>query len=830
MQPCCAHTLAKLIAQVLRCPVENDGSCLRPSIFGNLRLGHVRILAWFAGRGLYRAPYLVYPFPPLSASMEPPSKRKKPPACDQCKLKRVLCHPNPAGCPRCMEKGLTCTTTPVIPKKRAPRGAMPPPVSSAPCPAQIPAGAIPAVLQPAAPTPQIPLKVAPPPDLVAPPAGMALALVPSVLFPLVITPELAQHLFHCFLQTSMTDHPVFVQIPPLSLFTSVSWHINLLRPSHRTLACAILTLGCFLSFSPSILGTSAPTPESFSALNDSVLEAKRAGGAADMREFGRRRKEMCRRMVAATERMAKEADIGFDATFENAATAMLLDSMAFSGISTPASAGRPWLSIYMAHLRSLADSEHSAKEFEIHLPRWTIHLATEVVSEIDSGRLTSMHGDRLFLAGGDRPDILKLDARLKLAVQRPRAEDVWPDVQALSRVYLDTARELVDKLTGTYARRAPFEELALSEFLSTLDRLRSISASHCACVDSLFPVDFTTNFECLLAFPHAVDRPKRYTLALGQRNMRSMGAFAWSSLVLPLYRELQRRLGALSASAAMSDSPSFAERMLADRVSLALNHVRELLRAALEAKVENLAGNPFVGTFIALSRIGMADWARLLLEEVEAGTWLLDGKTAALAERFSSVLKLAGYIHSTPEIDDLILQLDNLHLAFRLAQQPITLPGPLAPALSNPLDFLCTPSSAPSSTTAFEPVLPTSLPHFGLLGSDVALSLPPSGPSASSTSSPNVPLVDSSTATVPTDLDSFEQVLNSTSGDGSTSIVVDGGLVGDDGTWGTMNDGGERGGAGEAAAEQLTGLEVLEQLSADGGVSSALGLAGWGEW
>ncbi|KAJ7447281.1 hypothetical protein B0H11DRAFT_2082827 [Mycena galericulata] len=53
------------------------------------------------------------------------TKRKKPPACDSCKARRVLCHPTTDGtpCPRCKEKGNKCTTTPAIrgrpPKKHS---------------------------------------------------------------------------------------------------------------------------------------------------------------------------------------------------------------------------------------------------------------------------------------------------------------------------------------------------------------------------------------------------------------------------------------------------------------------------------------------------------------------------------------------------------------------------------------------------------------------------------------------------------------------------------------------------------------------------------------
>jgi hypothetical protein len=63
--------------------------------------------------------------------------KKKLPACDYCKARRVLCHPQPDGrsCPRCLEKGVKsvffsknlpdseicrCTTTPVVRRKRKP--------------------------------------------------------------------------------------------------------------------------------------------------------------------------------------------------------------------------------------------------------------------------------------------------------------------------------------------------------------------------------------------------------------------------------------------------------------------------------------------------------------------------------------------------------------------------------------------------------------------------------------------------------------------------------------------------------------------------------------
>jgi hypothetical protein len=49
----------------------------------------------------------------------PIKKPKKIAACDSCKHRRVLCAPvpPPGSCSRCMDKGIQCTTTPVVRKK-----------------------------------------------------------------------------------------------------------------------------------------------------------------------------------------------------------------------------------------------------------------------------------------------------------------------------------------------------------------------------------------------------------------------------------------------------------------------------------------------------------------------------------------------------------------------------------------------------------------------------------------------------------------------------------------------------------------------------------------
>ncbi|KAF5317880.1 hypothetical protein D9758_018791 [Tetrapyrgos nigripes] len=55
---------------------------------------------------------------PVEITIQP--RFKKPPACDYCRTRRVLCHPQPEGrsCPRCLEKGVKCTTTPSSVRKK----------------------------------------------------------------------------------------------------------------------------------------------------------------------------------------------------------------------------------------------------------------------------------------------------------------------------------------------------------------------------------------------------------------------------------------------------------------------------------------------------------------------------------------------------------------------------------------------------------------------------------------------------------------------------------------------------------------------------------------
>ncbi|GAA5860128.1 hypothetical protein JCM8547_009193 [Rhodosporidiobolus lusitaniae] len=670
--------------------------------------------------------------------MEQPIKKKKPPACDRCKAKRVLCHPNPNGCPRCLEKGFECTTTPVVrrkPQKKAATstapsagpppsalGEVPSPLQSAPTeypdfrpsqpvaststaafrppsPPSLPVPPVPSVLDPsqlsfsAAPTFPLPPPTAPLPQLVADTSNAlsfpsfassssALILQPNpssmtVLGPMKISPDFAQHLFHCFEQTSLFDHTIFRHLPLRPILESCAWHIDSLPPQRRILLYCALALGSLFSFSPLILGNEAHCPSSFGEL-DATKECER-----DFRNYGRRRAPRCEVMRRTVERMAKEADVAFETSVENAASCLLLDALSHSSDELKA---RSWLSAYMAHVRELAHTGQlfgEGKDKSDYGPVWLIHLSADVISEINAGRLTSTYADQLALGGEDNVDAEKLDQELKDTLAKGVDKNHYPSVGLMPVIYLRTARELTEKLLGTHARREPLNLDALSTFLTSLERLRSISNSYCAIVDTVLAHDpKAAHATAKLLFPHAITLPgqRRWTHSLALQGLRNFTVYSFSSLVLPLYRELMRRMALSDADTLSSSSPlSFAEKQHRDRLALAVQHVREFFLFAIEAKVEGLKHVPNVATFSTLRKTQTIDWVETLIEEVESGRVQMGEKVCKVVERLSASLKVAGYVHSSIYIDNLILRLDNHVLAFRLAQQAAAQPLSSAP-------------------------------------------------------------------------------------------------------------------------------------------------------
>ncbi|GAA5839364.1 hypothetical protein JCM11251_003960 [Rhodosporidiobolus azoricus] len=621
-----------------------------------------------------------------------PLKKKKPPACDRCKAKRVLCHPNPDGCPRCIEKGVTCTTTPVV--RRKPQKKNQPVASSAassgtttptnslkiatdfesraepvlePSTSQIPystAGDLAPL--PAFALPTFPTELPNPLPLVQvpePPSGSASG---GISAPTSITPELAEHLHFCFYNTTFVDHPLLRNFALRPIFESCAFHIDTLPLSRRVLAYAVISLGALFSFSPSIIGPDPladgrPLPTSFADLETAGNEGR------DLRVFGRRRAKACRELADKAEKLAKEADVAFECSLENTVSALLLDGLVTA--KSEATASRPWLSVYMRHLRELADQNHIATNKEHSSTIWAIHLSADIVSELDAGRLTSTYADHLALVGDECPDVAQLDKQLQDVLRAPIDQSSWPDVRPIPLIYLKAARDVTDHLLGTHARSQPLNHAALTSFLSTLSLLRSISNSFTRIVDQLLASSTDPLNRSL--FPHSRLRKVRWTKQLALQGLRNFAIYTWTSLVLPLYRELQRREALLMEEERIASSEgterSFEERQDGDKLRLALQHMREFVRMALLAKVEGLNHVSHMATFATIRKAQVVDCASAMAEEIETGAWVMDQKLAYVAQRFSAMLKIGGYAYSSPSIDAIIYRLETHLLTYTLS-------------------------------------------------------------------------------------------------------------------------------------------------------------------
>ncbi|BGP42515.1 hypothetical protein JCM10450v2_006614 [Rhodotorula kratochvilovae] len=630
-------------------------------------------------------------------------KKKKPPACDYCKAKRVLCHPSPQGCPRCLEKGIQCATTPVVRRKpqrkpkvypdgaggshessvepgSAPTSALPVPPPSDTLPLQTVDAASSVSVEPSALSsipvdfPSFPTTV-PPSALVAstsqiPYAPTALALTtPKPAHDLANpSPALARHLFDCFRNTSQYDHPIFRGTALQEVFEPVAFHLELLEPQIRIFAYCALTFGALISFDEAIIGSGGPLPAGFKHME--ALSAE----MPDLRDFGRRRWAAFSTMRDHAVRVAKEADVLLQASKDNAGTCLMLDLLTNVGDDAPPN--RPYLAAYMNHIRTMVDTG----EFDDDNAQvvWSIHLSSDMFSEVAAGRLTSTETDQLILAGSVEADLDGLEEKIRSWLPRPHVNQVWGQVlHPFSLAYLSLGRELIDKILSAPARRQPYDEAVMAHFLKRLHRFRSVTSLLLQLLDSLLEGDEPW------MFPHAKPRRVRYTPQMALRGIRGFIAISGSVLVVPLYRELCRRLSEAedAARTATDDRAREEAQERFERVELTVRQVRRILPDAFGVVIDALDRSPHIILFAAMRRIGIVDWAAVVLHEVETGAIPLNDKLVGMLEKLAVVFKRAGYAYTSPHIDALIARLEAHAFAYRLANAVPA--APPAPALAD---------------------------------------------------------------------------------------------------------------------------------------------------
>lgn len=306
---------------------------------------------------------------------------KKPPACDQCKAKRVLCHPQPVGqpCPRCAEKGIICTTTPV---KRRRKGSVKEATPKLPDPGNLQASAVdhaPAISSAAQ-------------QAALPAAAAASAVGRSRSGLLALPAELIETLINGFLMSLQRYHPL---VPFESLKASLKTHsycLWLMPPRQRCLTLALIAYTSLRTVHPSITGFeppgSAPPP---------------IAKGQDLRPFGLRRDQvgMSRFITEQAFLQAKQEHIAFEASLENAATCWFLSYLYDVCPFVRSDETRlAWSSAFAFQIRSLQWTAPGEDIFSTKRLHWSGYLCDELTRALLHSRPVALSiEDELLLVG-----------------------------------------------------------------------------------------------------------------------------------------------------------------------------------------------------------------------------------------------------------------------------------------------------------------------------------------------------------------------------------------------------------------------------------------------
>ncbi|KAL1741970.1 hypothetical protein HDZ31DRAFT_44273 [Schizophyllum fasciatum] len=563
-------------------------------------------------------------------------KKKKPPACDYCKARRVICHPQPDGkpCPRCVEKEVKCTTTPVVrrkPQKRTEDGDQAASAPSAPGPSatESPSSASSSRAHEKA---RDKSKSPPPPP---PPAAIeAAATEPSSTDNAVLawrdaTPlpaPLVRELYKLFPFLPQSQLPIVPYRRIHDKLESLAWDPQQLDAHSRVLAHCIMAVTARVSTHPMFVGSDATDAQLAGFLSSGNLMMM---PGLDLRELGRRRDALCRRLHEEACQLAHAAGITTVTTEENAASCYLLDFLESSTNQTDNP--MTWTAAMTWHLRTLAESEEYNDIFGVTFRRlhWPVQLMNCALLALCAGRSIPFteHDERLMC--GPSPAPIE-EATFALANQPVTGKNIGTFLYPYLSHVIKLARQSSESIIGPYARRFPLNEAALINHMAAVEALQKTCLFLHDCIE--------------FAIPRVRQDWVRPALANGY----FITGLALPSLLVPLHRELKRRLaeGSITVLHRGTDgvgeySVDTANRTRA-RIELLHRQVRSMALhsvAQCTKRARDLPSLPYL-THLQCSRF--ASWTKLLVEECE-GPEISAIERYETMERLCDILRLDGF-------------------------------------------------------------------------------------------------------------------------------------------------------------------------------------------
>ncbi|KAE9402058.1 hypothetical protein BT96DRAFT_918525 [Gymnopus androsaceus JB14] len=536
-------------------------------------------------------------------------KRKKLPACDHCKDRRVLCHPQPNGpCPRCLVKGVNCTTTPVARRKRRTKAQL----------AQSSEG-----------TGSLSSSPYTPPDASlyienaivhftcnAPFIGTS---EPEPVPPnLELPAAMVEELIESFRISPIINHPL-ISLSKIEALRLSSTNLSSLQPQDRVLLHCIMAYSSLLSMSPFIIGTEEVSDEQsliFSA--DSPLKAPII---PDLRHIGFRREPVFLQLWAEALWLANQEGIATNPSSMNAASCWVLGHIAQVVLGRGAS---PFNLAFVCQVRCLAEE---GKLGNIHSLNYHAHMMGDVLNALTTGKSIQYTANDELLIVRYIPE--PLETLLRVATTKSfTTTEVFMSVHPFAHYLTRFARETSDNLTGVFARTQPLDESFLIKHFASLDLFHSF----------------------LLAvqeqIPQILQQSCNKLLDIYYLRVCSYGfGVVWGSLVLPIFEALRDRSLQFAFNATIRDSSNGFASSLADernyeRLQMHLRHARRLASTAAVEICKALREAPSITRLTHRSEL--VRWARFLMEEDNVMDITPEQCIQAL-ECFRDAIQVAGF-------------------------------------------------------------------------------------------------------------------------------------------------------------------------------------------
>lgn len=461
-------------------------------------------------------------------SSKPTKKEKKLPACDACKLRRVLCcpQPSPTPCPRCVSKSIKCTTTPVVRKKpfnrTGKRIELAKAVFGTPEEGE---GGEPQV------SPEGSYSSGPDTDGYPGMTTLSQYHRESLLGLSEMGGILASHLLELAQSAPDTFFPTSLLAPGklVADFEASGRKLEHLPPLTEVLVHVVIAFAATLSSHRLLIGNGIIPP-----LNGVLDGAIPLGTMSfDLSEYGRRREGIARQMRDQAASMVHERQAMTICCEENAASCHFMEILD-TRLGLPS--GRLYASAYAAHIRALADDvdENGRCKLSGTTIHWSPFIMQEALGAHNALRAPAFTNIDQLSIGGPVPPLEHVlnQPSQKHTDLREVFTLLYMPMQSLVHGMTYLARDSVTYIVGTYARSQPLDESRLESWISTLNQLRALlSIIHARLAEQLSP-------QAVAAFNTPEREVERQLVLRASRYTMTVG---WSSLILPVYREMQRR-------------------------------------------------------------------------------------------------------------------------------------------------------------------------------------------------------------------------------------------------------------------------------------------------